>query len=620
MTRRWIALPVLVCGVVAGTAGSYAAWSARSAPDAPASGEEEEEEGALNPRDLRGHLRNAARAQETARDWLAAEVAYAARRRDMPRLVALSAGEDVPLRENEEAALLTCRGLLLEGRTYGLERVREAWRGRERRAGAWLALDADVLLQTGRPDEARALLSARRLPGSADAGRLARLALVSPDAASARDLLGRAAALAPGDPDVRNCGGRLLEAEGYPAEAAAEFAAALVARGDDWELRDRLAECYRRAGAPEAALATWMAGGETARPDSAWLKAWFWNRVARPAAYDWEATAPAAGPLHPLVAFLVSLPPEAFWADDSEHGHIPHGLIPQRQEVHWLRVLAHLQAGREGEAAYTLRAGPFRNVSWQPDLEDALDRVLTFRAGQAQRPAARGLPAGRHPFFAQLEQLAASGDLAPGAPRLPADLARLLAGTEAVPAALLAAGWDEAAFLLHRRDADLSGLPGWYVEGLARAVRDNRGVLAALAFVERQPRTAALDLLAGELLLKEGRDGEGLDRLRSAAGSADAGPGAARALAVAALRLGHPAEARRALEARPRLLASVEGRTLMARCAAAEGNADLAERLYRDLADESAEARAYLVHRAVAGGDWAAASRLVGGMAGETGR
>jgi tetratricopeptide (TPR) repeat protein len=618
MTRRWIALPVLVCGVVAGTAGSYAAWSARPSPDAPAA--EEEEEDGLNPQALRGHLRTAARAQEAARDWLAAEVAYAARLRDLPRLVALSTGEDVPFRENEEAALLTCRGLLLEGRTYGYERVREAWRGRERHAGAWLALDADVLLQAGRPDEARALLSARRLPGAEDAGRLARLALAAPDAASARQFLDRAAALAPGDPDVRGCRGRLLEAEGRPAEAAAEFTAALAVRGDDWEVRDRLAECYRRAGAPEAALATWMAAGETPRPDSAWLKAWFWNRVTRPAAYDWEATAPAAGPLQPLAAFLVSLPPEAFWADDSERGHVPHGLIPQRQEVYWLRVLAFLQAGRESDAAYTMRAGPFRNVSWQPDLEDALDRVLTFRAGQPQRPPAEGPPAGRHPFFVRLEQLAASGDLAPGTPGMPADLARLLGGTEAVPAALLAAGWDEAALLLHRRDADLSGLPGWYVEGLARALRDNRGVLPALAFVEQQPRTPALDLLAGELLLKEGRGAEALDRLRSAAGADDARPEATRALAEAALRLGHPAEARRALEARPRLLVGVEGRTLLARCAAVEGNADLAERLYRDLADESAEARAYLVHRAVAGGDWAAASRLVGELTRQAGR
>src|SRR5262249_4485078 len=153
------------------------------------------------------------------------------------------------------------RGLLLEDRPTELRHIRDLWHGREQRAPAWLALDADVLLAAGREDEARKLLSGERFAGSEDAGRLARLAPAAPgDPAPANEFLSRATALAPDAPDVRACRGRFFEAAGRPADAAAELRAALSGNNDDWVLRDQLAECYRRAGAAEAANATWLPG------------------------------------------------------------------------------------------------------------------------------------------------------------------------------------------------------------------------------------------------------------------------------------------------------------------------------------------------------------------------
>src|SRR5262249_9228669 len=157
-----------------------------------------------------------------------------------------------------------------------------------------------------------------------------------------------------------------------------------------------------------------------------------------------------------------------------------------------------------------------RDVSWQPDLETALDRVLAFRSGGQPQTAASVRTSHRHPFFEQLERLAAEGSLTAGSPGLPGDVANLLGGNEAFAALLLAAGWDAAALLLHHSTADLSRLPGWFAEGITRAQWANRSSSAALASVLQQPRTPALDLVAGELLAAVGRRADALERLRSA--------------------------------------------------------------------------------------------------------
>jgi thioredoxin-like negative regulator of GroEL len=612
MTRKWIAIPVVGFGLIAGSVGAYAAWTAN--PTAPAEEWPEDDEIAWSPGSpsVQAFVRSTARGRDAGARWLTAEVDYATGRRDIPRLLALYTS-DVPYRDNEPAALLTCRGLLAEESLPGLRHLRELWRGRETDAAAWLALDADLLILTGRPSEARSLLSSRTLPGAADAGRLARLALTATDAAESAALLARAEELAPGDPDVCSCRARWLEALGRPAEAATGLAALLASSPDDWVVRFMLAECYRRAGAYDRAVNTWLSGHESTPTDFAWLRAWFWNRVARPVACSWEANAPNTGPLLQLSGYLLDLPADQFWDTESGRGYFSRGSGPPRQETYWLRLLALLQAGRDDEAEAQLRTSAFRSVSWQPDLEDALGRILAYRAGRPQRPAPSAEPAGRHPFFEQLERLAAEGILAPGAPGLPADVARLLGGKEVFSAALLAAGWDEAALRLHRPESDLTRLPGWYNERLTQAIWSNRSALAALNFTVGQPRTPGIDFVAGELLVNAGRDAEALVRLRSAAAAAD--PTSSRAawmLAEAAIRQGRPAEARQALEAHPELTASAVGQALLARATAAEGNGDRAEEIYRGLAGESAEARAYLARRAATGGDWHAAGRLLG--------
>lgn len=612
MRRKWIVLPVLGFGLIALTVGAYAAWSVRAASVSPLDDSEDEEPSPGETfQAVQTYVRACERGRESGNQWLATEVDYAVGRHDLARLVTLCSGEEGPFHDDEGAALLTCRGLLLEEQWTELQRIRDLWRGREKQAAAWSFLDADVLLRVGRAVDAETLLAAQSFTGVTEARRLARLALTAHDTWSAHDLLARATALAPEEPDVGDCRGRLSQSEGRFDDALAAYAGALAAHGDDLEARDRLADCYSRAGAYEAAVDTWLPPGRAVPADFAWFKAWFWNRMTRPVPRDWESTRPDAGRARILAAYLVALPADQFWVDEWEFGRAPRGLALDRQETYWLRLLALLKDGQERQAAYMLHNGQSRHTSWEPDLDDALDRVLTYRAGEAPHTPKQSVGRGRHPLFVQLDRLAAEGNLTPGATGIPDDLKRLLGGDEAFAAVVLAAGWSEAALQLHHPNADLSQLPGWYCEALVRALWENRGAPAALQLVLRQPRSPELDLVAGELLVAAGRGADGLARFRSATTAADTGGRAAWLFALESLREGRPAEARRMLEAFPQLTSDVEGQTLLARCAAAEGKDDLAERLYREVAGDSAEARAYLAHRALAGGDWAAAAGML---------
>jgi tetratricopeptide (TPR) repeat protein len=607
MRRKWLVLPVLVFGLIALSVGTFAAWSARASARFAIS--DEEESGAADAQlTVQSYVRSCSRGREAGYEWFTAEVTHAARCRNLSRLVVLCRGEEGPFKDDEEAALLACRGLVLEDKWAEFQRVRDLWHGREHSVGAWLLLDADVLLREGRPREARALLVGRNFAGLEEGQRLARLALAEDDERDAYDLLARALALAPDDPDVRDCRGRLCESEGRIGDAVAEFAAGLATRPDDLVLRDRLAECYRRSGNYEEALATWLPDRRTVPAEFVWFKAWFWNRVGRPATYDWESMAPDSGPLQPLAEFLVSLPPGEFWRATSEYGRSPRGAL-ERQETYWLRVLAMLKAGQDREAAYMIRTGPFHHVSWASDLEDALDRVLTLRAGNPTHAASVPPDADLHPFYRQLQTVGTDASV------LPDDMRRLIGGEEAFSAVLLAAGWDEAALLLHRPNSDLSVLPPWFGDRLIRVMWKNRGTRTALAAALQQPHSAVLDLVIGELLLAEGRGTEALERFRTASASPEAAPRAAWLFALEALRQKRPTEARQMLDNFPALTSDVAGQALLARCAAAEGNDDRAERLYREIVAESIEARDYLSRRAVAAGDWAAVGRITGVLA-----
>jgi hypothetical protein len=215
-------------------------------------------------------------------------------------------------------------------------------------------------------------------------------------------------------------------------------------------------------------------------------------------------------------------------------------------------------------------------------------------------------PDQRHQFFLQLERFGRS-NLSPN--ELPNDLAAFLAGDDAIAAVFLAGGWREAALRLCSRPAAAS--PEWLVYAFAQALRLNRGPQPALDYLADKGTSTVLSLLRAELLLSCGRLDEGLKQLRGLSqDDSDAGYRATLILALAALDQHQPAQAAQEIQSHPRLRASLEGQEILARAALSSGSLAQAEEIYAALANQSAEAKAFLARQAFARQQWPRAREL----------
>jgi Flp pilus assembly protein TadD len=513
---------------------------------------------------------------------------------------------------NEDASLLVARAQLDSGHDEEAQKLVAKWANRSARPEIWFVLQVDALLARKKRSQAVALLQSRSFSGPADCTRLLRLALLSvDDLPAAWGYLAQAYALDPRNTDVRSFRAQILERIGKRPLARVEYVAAYVAAPTNPMLGDQLAEFYRRGGDYDDALDTWA--GESSKPlfDFIWIKAWFWSHVARPT----KLPAPRGDELGALVKLLGGLPAGGFWnAARFEATASAKGYPGQQQEIFWLGLLEMLRDHDEKGAAEALRLNSPRTQSWQPDLETALRRILSYRTDGVLNPRNQPIltlsaPADQlHPFFVELDTLAHAER--EGQLTMPPEMERLLHGDAAFAAAMLATGWSEAALNLWAPTGNCHGWPDYFAYGYTQALRVNRGIEPALAFAQKQAGTPALNLLIGELQLAEGKTGEGRQTLLALATlDSDVGYRAAWLLGVAALAQGQPQEAARLVNAQSRLLASVTGRELLARVALAEGRVAEAEKDYAELAPESAEAKVYLARQAFSHRDWSEARR-----------
>ena len=130
------------------------------------------------------------------------------------------------------------------------------------------------------------------------------------------------------------------------------------------------------------------------------------------------------------------MPEDRFWnADEFARFADAKAYSHQRQETFWLSLLELLRTHQDKAAMDLLRLNRFdAALTWEPDLEIALRRVLSYRVEGVLNP--RNQPVFTpvqakeqlHPFFAQLDDLAT----AEREKRLvmPPDLDRLLRGNE----------------------------------------------------------------------------------------------------------------------------------------------------------------------------------------------
>ena len=551
--------------------------------------------------------------------WAKLEMAALTEQQDFPRLALLYERTPERILADEAASLLVARAFLHARKSAEYGRIREAWRGREHPLEGWLALDSDAFLLAGKPRESERLLRSQPLPGPADATRLVRLALVTAkqDLYGAWRLLAQAAALQPQNPDIRSFRAQILEAAGRTELARVEYVAALVAAPQNPLLRDRLADFYLRHRNFDLALDTWTEA--LARPtlDFLWLKAHFGSRVLRPVNFS-SFPPPPKGDLEPLMLQIACLPAHRFF-DPNAFAQLSRArnYAAQRPEVFWLRLLDALQMGREKEAFELLQFQPASLRAWEPDLAAALYRILYYRQKHSLNPPELVFTSdlaetNRPPLFLQVEEAARQERTTRGsAPLLSAGLATLLQGPEAFSAALLAAGWREAALTLWKEHPLIPGAPDWLGYGYAQALRLNRSPQAALTFLGTAELAPPLALLQAELLVEVGRRAEALAPLASLARlDSSVGLRAACLLALDAAE-NHRWEAAREFVLQQPLLAQADlGKELLARLALAQGRTSEAEIIYRGIVGRSVEAKTWFARQAFAQRHWQEARQL----------
>ena len=394
-------------------------------------------------------------------------------------LTVLEAEHPEAIRDDETLSLKVARAHVETEQWDALHRMREFWRQRETAPADWLALDSDELARQDQNAAARSLLeSAAPFQNSGLLSRLA--ALVFPESPErATELMGRALDMAPDLPELHLHFGNIMEWEGRNAVAYAAYAKALALAPRDPFYRNHLAEHLRRRADIIRALRVWSEGLAPPSMDFLWLKVAFWRKAALPTQLEWPEQLPP-GTLMPLVDLVRGLPAGRFW-DPARFAPLAEvqPAIEGRQEVFWLRLLEALRVKREDEALRLLNLSRFGKKSWHPDLEIALFHIVTYRRLGFLDPKV-GRPESdsptQHLLFDHLHAWAA-GDTEPSP-----EIERLIRGEEAFAAALLAAGWNEAALQLRRVPLSRSEYPAWYLEELARAERANRGDKAAMEF------------------------------------------------------------------------------------------------------------------------------------------
>lgn len=552
--------------------------------------------------------------------WFRVQLQAATRSQNIPRLALLFDHFPGEVLKEEDASLALARGFLQADMRAGLDRVRSAWKGRERHPEAWRLLDADGLLISGKGRQAEKLLAGGPPSGAGDAPRLVRLALVTAerDLAGACKLLDQAVALDPTNCIARWSRGEILERMGRVRLARVEFASALASEPANWYWRDQLAEFYMRLRNDDLALDTWSEAPARPRPDFIQLKVEFFNRVLRPGSPG-AAVETAPGELEPLVRFVEGLKPGRFF-DSEAFNQLPdsRAYAAQRPEVYWLRVLDDLQTGAEAAAFDRITADSSRLRSWDPELADALERVLCFRRSQRFFPAGIGFgrtgsETNRPPLFALLER-AARQELAAAdhKPKLSPDFAALLRGSNIFSQIFLTAGWREAALQLRRSPRVTPGEPDSLCAAYAEALSLNRNSRAALDFLGTDPLPPASALVRAELLVESGRRDEARANLRALAKlNSPAGVRASSMLALDAIEGKDYAAARRWVAEQPLLAQADLGKEILARIALADNRTAEAEVIYRGILNSSIEAKTWFARKAFAEQKWDEARRIV---------
>lgn len=566
---------------------------------------------------------------ETGKEWLDLLIRASEATLNLQQLVILYEYYPKAFDSHEKAALMVADVYLIQGRGKDYQAIRDAWKGKETKPETWFVLDADKLLLEAKRKEAIELLTSKNFPGKSDTPRLIRLALLNvfENPKQAWDYLAMAYSKDPENPEIRSYRAKLLETVGKNNLALIEYMGAIQTDPKNLYLKDQLAEFYLRNKQYPYALQVWANMLKAPSLDFVWVKALFWNKVATPLKFDWKSAPVPKGRLQPYVDYLLALKPGQFW-DQSAFDSLEHSqdYLKSEQSTFWLRLLQALKDNKEKEASDLLEYNPFRGVSWNVKLEEALKKILLFRqtgkftselehsyqieegVKKAPAPVLPNQPL----FFSQLDEAARiqTSDKK-GEQELPADFKELLKGPDAYSAAFLSAGWNEAALQLNSLTVIPPTYPDWFAYFLAQAFTQNRGAPAALEFATMQKQTPLMSMMLGELLLANNNPDAALEHLVPLAKQDnDIGVRSAWLASLVHIDRAQYSEAKALIEGQPRLAQDLLGKETLARITLLEGNPDKATALYREIVDKSAEAKSYLARKAFLDKDWKTAREL----------
>ncbi len=538
--------------------------------------------------------------------WLNLLIAASEQTQDLSQLMLAYQFSPSNFDQNEAASLLAAEGFLLNGDLYDYKTIRNQWHNRETDKAPWMILDVDKLLTQGKRQDAIQLLSVNKFKGKNEVERLTRLALlqVEDNPKKAWYYLKTAESIDPKNTDIHLYRAKILETRGKNSKAAKEYQTAIQLEPRNIFLKDQFAEFYLRNGYHRQALKTWTENLAAPTLDTIWIKALFWSHVLTPANIRWDHLTPPPGPLQPLTRYLMELKEDQFWSPPL-FTKVPNRnqYLQTQQATFWLRLLAAMQASKDEEARQLLKKNPFTNNSWSPDLQHALKQILTYKKMGTLLPADMLPPNNslkpKHHFFQQLEEFADSPE------DIPDELHELLLSKQAYVAALLAAGWNEAALNIQRPTGISEQLPPWVALEYTQALRENRGIIDAIQYAQMQEPTKELDVLTGEMMIIGGDSASAIDKLiPHAMENSDTGYRAAWLASLIYMDQGHFADARETIQQQPRLFTDLVGQETLARIAIQEGNHDLAEHIYHSIQDKSLEAKSYLAKKAFTDKNW----------------
>lgn len=558
---------------------------------------------------------------ENGTKWLGLFITASEQTKDLSQLTILFEFYPEAFKKHEDAALLVADSYIFSNKLPNYNKVRSLWTDRETKIASWFVLDADKLLLEGLRRQAIDLLESRTFKDKEDIGRLVRLALLYSDEEpkTAWKYLVEAYSIEPHNPDIRYYRAKLLESVRKNKLAHIEYQAAANLHPNNLFLQDELANFYLRQKQYPKALETWEEHLPPPSLDKLWVKTLFWEKVTTPINFDWANTPIPKGRLDPLIQYLVNLEPGVFW-NQEQFNQIANNkfFLQTQQTTFWLRLLNALKSNKENEALKLLQYNPFATISWCPELEIALKRVLTYRASRTFKPVdtlsslysistdpshQAELPL----LFQQLEALTSTSE----DNKFPEELKTLLLSKEIFSAVFVAAEWYEAGLQLHAAQVFPDDFPGWTAYNFTQALRHNRSDLEALEFAILQKPTQELILVTAELMIAEGDSDAALEKLIPLAKSdSDIGFRSAWLASLLYIEKQNYEDARNTIYSQSRLVNDILGQEAMARIAHLEGDKPLADKLYLTIESKSVEARSYLARKAFEEKDWKRAREL----------